>query len=370
MSSSKPKWKSSDMAAPKLPFVVALAVWLVAPSLTAAFAESTRQTTPLAGDTRTIALPHFEPDLPIAPGRDEFMMVCVSCHSPRYVTMQPPFSELQWTETVDKMSKNYGAQMDATQRRAIVGYLVAINGPASWAKASPGDDDEDGWSKPQPPRYVETAPKLPLAGDSTGVQEEIKRGADLFAQDCASCHGPEGRGDGFISQVLLRKAENLAASRYSRPLLSQILWNGKRGTSMPSWRGLSVEDLAALVEFVETLHPLMDSDHTADETLQHGKQLFLHNCVPCHGAAADGNGVNAAALLPPPANFKRKQPDPNYILEVLQNGIPGTAMPSWREQLSEADRRALAGYVRSLFDGTGENLRYEPGAKPDINFHK
>ncbi len=44
----------------------------------------------------SIALPHFEPALAIAPGRDEYLMVCLSCHSSRYVMMQPFFPQRQW----------------------------------------------------------------------------------------------------------------------------------------------------------------------------------------------------------------------------------------------------------------------------------
>ena len=337
-------------------FTLMLIVCGGVPCFAAAAGGNTAQPAAQVADgTHSIALPHFEPDLPMAPGRDEFMMVCVSCHSPRYVTMQPPFSAPQWTETVDKMSKNYGAQMDAAQRQAIIGYLVTIDGPNSNATASAADDDEDGTSKPQLPRYAEATPELPFSRDPTGMREEIKRGHDLFGRECASCHGPAGRGDGFVSQVLFRKPENLAASRYSKQFLVRVLWNGKRGTAMPSWRGLSAPDLAALVEYVDTLHLRIDSDHPTIEALQHGKQLFLHNCAACHGEAADGNGVNAATLFPPPANFKSKQPDLNYILEVLQNGIVGTAMPSW--PLAKLDQQAIAGYVRSLFDDTAQNPR-------------
>ena len=77
---------------------------------------------------RSITLPHFEPELPTAPGRDEYLLVCVSCHSPRYVMMQPFFPQRQWEETVDKMAKVYGAQMDQDQRGSIVQYLVATHG--------------------------------------------------------------------------------------------------------------------------------------------------------------------------------------------------------------------------------------------------
>jgi mono/diheme cytochrome c family protein len=347
------------MAAWKRLFAYASAVWFTASGgIVAAVNNAPDLAASVARETRSITLPHFEPDLPIAPGRDEFMMVCASCHSPRYVTMQPPFAEGKWTEEVDKMSKTYGAQMDADQRRAIIGYLVAINGPGSrtTSGASPGDDDEAGSStKTSLPRYVETTPHLTFSADPAEAREEIKRGADIFTQDCSGCHGATGRGDGFINPVLFRKAENLAASRYSEKLVSRILWNGKRGTSMPSWRGLPAADLAAVVKFVETLHPHNEPEHIPAETIQHGRQLFLHNCAPCHGESADGNGVNAVTLLPPPANFRLKQPDLNYILLVLREGIPGTAMPSWKDRISESDRRALAAFVRSLYEPNEHN---------------
>ena len=80
----------------------------------------------------------------------------------------------------------------------------------------------------------------------------------------------------------------------------------------------------------------------------------MQNCAPCHGTAGDGKGTAATALMPGPANFKLKQPDFDYILEVLNDGIPGTGMPAWNKQISESDRRALGYYVRSLFDsGSG-----------------
>jgi cytochrome c oxidase cbb3-type subunit 2/cytochrome c oxidase cbb3-type subunit I/II len=39
-------------------------------------------------------------------------------------------------------------------------------------------------------------------------------------------------------------------------------------------------------------------------------------------------------------------------LKVLRDGIPGTAMPSWKDQISESDREALAAFVRSLYEST------------------
>ncbi len=302
-----------------------------------------------AAGPHMMVLPHFEPELPAAPGRDEFMMACLSCHSARYVTMQPLFSEQKWAETVDKMAKVYGAQMDAAQRQAIIGYVVAFNQRvAGLGAASDGDDQPE--TSATVPSYEETTPALPLAAAAPGQAAEIQRGAALFQNNCAACHGPTGRGDGWVAPALWRQPDDLAATRYSRPWLARVFWNGRRGTAMPSWRGLSPSDLAALASYVQTLHPPTTPEQPSAASLERGRQLFVQDCATCHGVAGDGLGPAAANHFPQPANFKLKQPDTALILKVLRDGIPGTAMPSWPQQLSAADRSVVAGYVRSLFD--------------------
>ena len=121
---------------------------------------------------------------------------------------------------------------------------------------------------------------------------------------------------------------------------------------MPSWRNLSEPDLNALAAFVLTLHKPANAMRTTPESSDRGRALFLQNCSPCHGLLGDGKSAIAATLTPPPANFHLKQPDFDHVMQVLQDGIPGTAMPTWRDQLSESDRAALAGFVRSLYAPT------------------
>jgi mono/diheme cytochrome c family protein len=330
------------------------------------------------GKVYSIVLPHLEPELPLGPGRDDYLVVCVSCHSARYVMMQPYFPQRQWEETVDKMTKVYGAQMDQEQRASIVQYLVATHGPNSVQATSAGDDDADFVPVAKPSSRTEAAPLLHVAhyeekdpspqpsalgrgegGSSTARpaaesaehKKQVERGAELFKQDCAGCHGVTGRGDGFVAQVLLRQPKDLAANRFSAHLLSEVLWNGKRGTAMPSWRGLAPADLDAVAAYVLTLHPTVRPDKTSPEALERGNQVFQKNCAQCHGVLGDGKGPAAANLIPEPANFKLKQPDFEYVIRVVSEGIPGTGMPAWKEQIAESDRQALASFVRGLFEG-------------------
>src|SRR6266436_1689381 len=85
-----------------------------------------------------IVMPHDEPAFPPGPGRDEFVTACVVCHSPRYITMQPPFSRTTWLGEVHKMKDTYGAHVSDEQVQRITDYLVSINGKAETGQAPKG----------------------------------------------------------------------------------------------------------------------------------------------------------------------------------------------------------------------------------------
>jgi mono/diheme cytochrome c family protein len=125
---------------------------------------------------------------------------------------------------------------------------------------------------------------------------------------------------------------------------------------MPPWRQLPAEDLRALVAYVHSLHGPTASPSTQDaKTLDDGQSLFVANCASCHGGGGAGNGPTAGALAPPPTNFKLKKPTQERAWDVLENGVPGTAMPPWRNQLSADQRSALVEFVRSLYAPPEEN---------------
>jgi mono/diheme cytochrome c family protein len=86
----------------------------------------------------TIVMPHDEPVFPPGPGRDEFVTACVVCHSPRYITMQPRFSQTTWLGEVKKMKDVYGAHISDEQVLRITDYLFSINGKAGTGHAPKG----------------------------------------------------------------------------------------------------------------------------------------------------------------------------------------------------------------------------------------
>jgi sulfite dehydrogenase (cytochrome) subunit B len=75
-----------------------------------------------------IVLPHDEPELPPGPGRTEFATNCVICHSPRYVSMQPPLSRRVWKAEVQKMVDDFKAPIGEHDQAQIINYVVAVFG--------------------------------------------------------------------------------------------------------------------------------------------------------------------------------------------------------------------------------------------------
>lgn len=190
-----------------------------------------------------------------------------------------------------------------------------------------------------------------LPSDPDQLTTDIRRGKSIFAQNCATCHGDGGRGDGPAAATLLPHPSNLTASRISTSTLSSIIMNGLPGTAMPAWREMPQKDVEALVAFLSTLPQSETAVTPTVSELEAGKALFAKQCVSCHGSAGDGAGPAAGAMARCPTNFHEVQPGFAAAMKYIDEGVAGTGMPSWGRQLTETERRQLAHYVRSLYEG-------------------
>ncbi len=83
-----------------------------------------------------------------------------------------------------------------------------------------------------------------------------------------------------------------------------------------------------------------------------GRELFRHNCRVCHGPEGHGDGPAAATLTPAPRDLTRRPYKfgcgPGPVFRTITHGLPGTAMPSFAQSLSDEERRQIADYVFQL----------------------
>ena len=82
-----------------------------------------------------------------------------------------------------------------------------------------------------------------------------------------------------------------------------------------------------------------------------GKAIYEKNCIACHGPQGKGDGPAGKVINPPAADFTSaasKKKSEAELMQVIENGKPGTAMISWKSQLSQAELNDLIGYVMTL----------------------
>jgi cytochrome c oxidase cbb3-type subunit I/II len=123
----------------------------------------------------------------------------------------------------------------------------------------------------------------------------------------------------------------------------------------PARDGLSPRVTAAMLvsampptcacQAIDSATPVIRVSHEAID-VQSGQRVFAMRCSGCHGLEARGDGPAAATLVPHPANLTVAAFSDERLSSVVWNGVPGTAMPSFRD-LPSADLRGVIAFVAS-----------------------
>ena len=119
-------------------------------------------------------------------------------------------------------------------------------------------------------------------------------------------------------------------------------------------------------------NPLRKDPSTHQKHFAAGGEIYIRNCMYCHGDNLDGKGHFAHGFNPPPANFQ----DPGtiamlqeaYLFWRIAKGGPGlpkestpwnSVMPAWEDRLTEEQIWQVIMY---LYDATGQQpRRWEEG---------
>lgn len=110
------------------------------------------------------------------------------------------------------------------------------------------------------------------------------------------------------------------------------------------------------------LKPTMAQDDLVVDTVKIA-DIYKRKCAGCHGMEGDGEGPGANIVNPKPRNFmtwmfKLKSTPVDYapldedIERIINDGMPGTSMPGFKDILTEQEVKGLAKYLArfSFFD--------------------
>ena len=105
----------------------------------------------------------------------------------------------------------------------------------------------------------------------------------------------------------------------------------------------------------------------SEETVSEGATIYYDKCIFCHGDQLDGNGAEALAMNPPPANFRDAgtiaQLQESYLFWRILKGGEGlpvestpwkSAMPPWEGRLTEEE---IWKVIKYLYKETGHSPR-------------
>jgi ubiquinol-cytochrome c reductase cytochrome c subunit len=165
-------------------------------------------------------------------------------------------------------------------------------------------------------------------------------GRDLYLQDCAVCHGPEGKGSYLGPRIDTKGAAGVDLMvRSGRMPLPDPRTRGHQ--ERPSY---SEPEILALVAYARTVFhgPDVPDVRWKDADVAKGGELFRLSCAPCHQVAGQGGtlawGTTVPALM---------HSSPTEVVEAMRVGP--TTMPVFgRETIDDHEAAAIARYVVEL----------------------
>ncbi|HLY28741.1 MAG TPA: CopD family protein, partial [Aggregatilineales bacterium] len=139
---------------------------------------------------------------------------------------------------------------------------------------------------------------------------------------------------------------------------------GRRLKRMRTWAnglGAALASLALLLGLTVTASafavgmyaiPVTENPIPADAaSLARGQDIYVKQCLACHGDNGAGDGFAGRFLKPPPTNFHSiipPGPSDGQLFDWIARGMEGSSMPGFGENLTDAQRWDAINYIRTF----------------------
>lgn len=216
--------------------------------------------------------------------------------------------------------------------------LGSFDGLLGWSQYERYEAEVAAAEERYAPLYAEyAATPIPALADNDDAMATAGR---LFANNCATCHGSDGRG--------ARGYPNLADGAWqwggAPEDIRHTLLNGRQAV-MPAFSAqLDTSAIEATAAYVYSLN----GRDAPERLIRRGEQHYQQLCIACHGAEGRGNPQIGAPNLTDDAWLYGGSLA--AIRETLQQGRQGQ-MPAFAETLGEDRVHLVAAYVYRLSGG-------------------
>jgi mono/diheme cytochrome c family protein len=177
----------------------------------------------------------------------------------------------------------------------------------------------------------------PKKSSETVAPNEVLEFGTLYAENCAGCHGAEGRGS-----IAIALSDPVYLAVADDTVMRKVISNGVRGTAMPAFAQsaggmLTDKQIDALVSGIRSwansglLHGAAPPPYAAKTSgdLQRGADVYQMFCSSCHGP--DGTaGRKASSIVD--GSYLALVSDQHLRTTVIA-GRPELGAPDWREDV-------------------------------------
>jgi mono/diheme cytochrome c family protein len=213
----------------------------------------------------------------------------------------------------------------------------------------------------------------------TDVSEEADPGQRVFGRWCATCHGPDGRGNGPAAPSMIPRPRDFTTGLFkykSTPPhqpptdddLYRTIADGLQASAMPYFRDLLNDDeIRAVVSHIKTLAPVAFADtapvpltvpprppiHPA--AIERGRAAYMRlGCGGCHDTKniasrvlqdSKGHQVRVRDLKAPWTFHGGSGPAQVWLR--ITTGLAGSSMPSYLHAATDAERWDVVSYLES-----------------------
>jgi cytochrome c oxidase cbb3-type subunit III len=206
--------------------------------------------------------------------------------------------------------------------------------------------DRSGWTS-----RIEADNYDKILADETLMQTVRNTGRQLFGDNCAACHGRDGKGRANYPDL----TDDDWLWGGGPQLIEQTLRVGintqhpeSRIGQMPAFgrdQMLNTNQVRGVAAYV---YSLSHSDYSTPENIKEietGREVFLTTCATCHGE--DGQGKQDVGAPNLTDSYWVYGGDLGAIITSVHGGRQGH-MPTWDERLTNGEIRTLALYVHDL----------------------
>ena len=214
------------------------------------------------------------------------------------------------------------------------------------ARVVDGQQQRSAWAA-----RLESEPYDAIMADEALMQTVRLTGRQLFGDNCAACHGRDGKGGANYPDL----TDDDWLWGGGPELIEQTMRVGintahpdTRIAQMPAFGRDEMLDREQVRNVAAYVYSLTNPDYSTPENLDRinaGREVFVATCAACHGENAEGNREVGAPNLTDARWLYGGNLD--TIIASVHGGRQGH-MPTWDERLTTAEIRTLALYVHDL----------------------